>query len=225
LNHFQKTNTASMNLPDKALGKAVEAATKFVGQIINPPLKEVGGLFADQVRLWRYKNQVNIVLKAKKYSEKKGIDPGMVPVKTLANLLDKGSYEEDESIQDKWAALLANAIDPDQDMAPHNIYVEILYQISPNEAKILDHIYARGISKMKRNEYLAPKYIPDLLRELEINEDPGKILIDNLIRLNTLEHSQGASGSKGIGGIHVVVMSGRIFMTALGDGFVKACSY
>jgi len=28
-----------MNLPDKALGKAVEAATKFVGQIINPPPK------------------------------------------------------------------------------------------------------------------------------------------------------------------------------------------
>jgi len=31
-----------MNLPDKALGKAIEATTKFIGQIINPPLKEVG---------------------------------------------------------------------------------------------------------------------------------------------------------------------------------------
>jgi len=44
-----------------------EAAKDFVQKVITPPLEEVGGILADKLKSYRFKNQVEILTKAEKY--------------------------------------------------------------------------------------------------------------------------------------------------------------
>jgi len=139
------------------IGKhAIDRAYKFLDEILSPSLKEVGLLAQDQVRYWRYKNQIRILNRAKEISYKNKISIRKVPVKTLAPLLDHGSLEEDENIQEKWAALLAKAVDPSYSIDFVTIFIEILRQLSPIEVKILDLMYDAylGTPPEKKNETL-----------------------------------------------------------------------
>ena len=68
----------------KVLGTETEkvlagTARDFVKKLLIPSLTEYGLLFQDTVRYLRVKNQVNIVLKAKKFFDDKGLDSKKIP--------------------------------------------------------------------------------------------------------------------------------------------------
>ncbi|MBW1764140.1 MAG: DUF4393 domain-containing protein, partial [Deltaproteobacteria bacterium] len=44
---------------------------------------------------------------------------------------------DDDSLQELWARLIANATDPDKNIDLHPAFIEIINQLSPDEAKIL----------------------------------------------------------------------------------------
>jgi len=125
----------------ETLEKLAEKASEFLGKIANPPLEELGGLLADKVRYWRFKNQVNILLKARHFLEEKGIKPKKISLRTLVPLLEHSSWEEDTDMQTKWASLLANVLNPNYSYDAASSYVEILKQLSPLEAAFLDILF------------------------------------------------------------------------------------
>jgi hypothetical protein len=57
----------------------------------------------------------------------------------LVPLLEGGSLEEDESMAERWAALLANATDPDAPDVPP-AFPDVLRQLSTDDARLLDHM-------------------------------------------------------------------------------------
>lgn len=128
-------------IEEKGIIQLADKAAEFLGKLVNPPLKELGGLMADKVRFWRFKNQVNIILQAKTFLEQKGIQPRKVPLKTLAPLLEHSSWEEDSDMQTKWASLLANAVNPNYSYDIHSTYVDVLNQLSPLEGRFLDLLF------------------------------------------------------------------------------------
>ncbi len=175
------------------IGKdAIDKAFGFLGEILNPPLKEVGLLAQDQVRYWRYKNQIRILNRAKDILQANQIDPRKVPVKTLAPLLENGSMEENENMQNKWAALLAKAADPNYSLDFVTIFCEILRQLSPVEVQILDLMYDAYLST-------PPEKINDAIinhgaiREIiNVPAEEYVLLIQNLLRINLFRiHTQG----------------------------------
>ena len=99
-----------MEVKVPALDSLAEAAKEFIQKVITPPLEEVGLILSDSIKLWRFKNQVNIVTKAEAYLKEKGIKTKKISLKILAPLLEGAAMEEEESLQDKWAALLANTV-------------------------------------------------------------------------------------------------------------------
>lgn len=122
--------------------EAVARAFDWLDLAVKPPLKEVGLLIADKVRYWRYKNQLNIVLKARAMHEEKGISPRHIPIKVLASLLDYSSLEEDPDLQNMWANLLANSLDPSFEASYHAIFVSLLNELTPQDVRILDSLVA-----------------------------------------------------------------------------------
>ncbi len=68
----------SIELAKEAIKESFQTAKEFAGKLINPGLQEGGGIIQDTVKFWRFKNQVNILLKAKKFLEEKGMNPQMV---------------------------------------------------------------------------------------------------------------------------------------------------
>ncbi|MGE5444559.1 MAG: Abi-alpha family protein [Ignavibacteriales bacterium] len=221
----------------KGLEKLAEKAAEFLSEIINPPLKELGGLLTDQVKFWRFKNQVDIVLKAQHFLDEKGIQPRKVPVRMLAPLLEHGSWEEASDRQTKWASLLANAANPNCSYDSYSSYVEILRQISPLEAKFLDLLFdeygkpeSQADSSQPPHKFsLGELYKIDLNniiqftldgtkaeKVLGVSKDEFNILIDNLYRLDLV------GGDLSPERIYPYV---QLHFTSLGYNFVRSCRF
>jgi hypothetical protein len=49
-----------MEINIQPLDKIAEAAKDFLQKVITPPLEELGLLAADRIKLWRFKNQIEI---------------------------------------------------------------------------------------------------------------------------------------------------------------------
>ena len=135
----KKTNIpVSINIP--VLEKSVEIAKDFIDKMISPSVEEVGLLFKDKVNIWRFKNHVKSINKTKDYCVKHNISPKVISLKLLYPLLEFASLEEDEELQDKWAILLGNMVDSEQNIQNH-VFPYLLSQISKNEFEIVERIY------------------------------------------------------------------------------------
>ncbi len=165
----------------------INKAMDFITDIIKPPIKEISEILTDKVKYWRFQNQIKILERAQEYIKSKGYKPNQIPVKTLVPLLDGASLEEDEDMQDRWAALLANAANPNNVFSSHIIFVELLKQLSPYECIILERMYA-GSFLRSSNDLPFFKRI-DLIRGLSIVYKDGNLLIENLLRLSLIEIS------------------------------------
>lgn len=97
------------------------------------------------MRWRRFKTQVKILEKAQAMLDAANLSGHAVPAKTLVPLLELCSLEkeDDDEMQTRWAALLANAATEEQ---PGSIvlpsFSQILSELSPLEARMLDWLAA-----------------------------------------------------------------------------------
>jgi hypothetical protein len=160
------------------IGIASEKALDFVEKLIAGPLMEGTGIFTDKVNFWRFKNRINIILKAKDFLKTKGI-------KDLTTLLEYASFEEEEIMQDSWAKLLANTLDPKNQFNACHIFSQLLNQISVNEFYLLNFIYSKCFFMSSEDRPYFEKV--ELLRESSTDYQTTILLIDNLLRLRLIE--------------------------------------
>lgn len=209
----------------EGIRQLADEASRFLEKVVRPPLEELGELLADNVRYWRFKNQVNIILKAKSFLEQRGIQPKKIPLKTLAPLLEHSSWEEDPDMQTKWASLLANAVSSDYSYDIHSTYVEVLNQLSPLEACLLDLLfneYERTPSDKKDALSFSKEKICQIMHIPSENFD---ILVGNLFRLNLLQ-PPASHGGVLIGEYPIVLRTYEVIqLTPLGCSFVRHCRF
>ena len=114
-------------------------------QVSGGALNEIAAIIGNEFRLIRFWQELRIPGRAGKMAEKAGYDPGVVPRKVLAPLIEGAILEDasDEDMCEKWAALLANAsrLDPDSPVLPS--FPRILGQLTPIEVAVLDDLDAR----------------------------------------------------------------------------------
>jgi Abortive infection alpha len=126
----------------------VEAGTKALVKEFAGAGVETGEWLRDVVRFHRWKYQVRTMQRAKQFLDDAGIAPEDVSLKTLVPLLEGAALEDENepTMADRWAALLANAAAGDHangEVLPS--FVSILAELSPEEAAILDRLYASAI--------------------------------------------------------------------------------
>jgi hypothetical protein len=126
----------------KTGGQFVELTTKvagFVLKVMGPASIEFGGIFEDLTRFYRYKRLLTISDKVESLLARRKIEGKTTPIspRVAIPMLDAASLEDDETLQDVWAKLIANSMDPHFEAAIHPGYIEIVKQMSPDEAIIL----------------------------------------------------------------------------------------
>jgi len=159
-----------LDITSTALEKGIDLAKDFLNKLIIPTVEEAGLLIKEQVTFWKFKNQVKILNKAKVYCEKHNIKPQTISLKLLCPLLDYSALEENDELQDKWAILLANMVDSEQNIQNH-VFPYILSQISSNEFDLLHNVYDNKLTRQslltrQLNELLKSK--DEKIRNLEI---------------------------------------------------------
>jgi hypothetical protein len=118
----------------------VDGAAAFLSRICLPAAEEFGLMLSDRVHHWRETNKVKMLQKAEEkllqYSPEEGkhAHPRLV-----AEILNKGSWEANEDVQDMWAGLLASACTNDGRDESNLIFINILAQLTSLQANILNY--------------------------------------------------------------------------------------
>ena len=171
----------SMNINIKALEITAETVKEFLQSVITPPLEQVGGLLADQIKLYRFKNQVDILQKATDYINAKGIKTHKVGLKTLVPLLEDCSLEEEGYLQDKWTSLFVNTVKEDSKIESY-IFGRILREMSSRDCKIFEQCFGLDYNIQELLKQSKPKRLTAanhfFLDETMVDD----FAIDNLVR-------------------------------------------
>lgn len=219
------TDDKSIELAKEAMKESFQAAKEFAGKLVNPGLEEGGGIIQDTVKFWRFKNQINILLKAEKFLKEKGITPKTINPKTLVPLLENGSLEEEESMQNKWAALIANASASHNSESVKPSFPEILKELSPVEASLLDKLFDEVNQQPQERRFETVFDKEKICKFYKINEDDFNVIADNLFRLNLCQ-PPASFGGVTIGKFPIVLRTyEHICFTPLGYKFVKSCRF
>ena len=211
----------------KALAESAKAARRYAGVIVGPALEQLGGMLTDTVGFWRLKNQVNLMLKAKKFLEAKRISPQKMLPSVFVPLLEEAGNTDDPDISEMFARLLATQLDPDRRPSVHPSFAKVLGQLSPLDAKLLRLVDDHERSNPK--PMFGPRHgLFTLNDHLELFKDetgpsvePAEVSLSlqNLMRLGLCEDKQFEDAIPTVD----VYYKGTI-ITDFGVQFLLACS-
>ena len=80
--------TKKLDITSTAFKKGIDLAKDFLDKLTGPAIEETGLLLKDKVTLWKFKNHVKILIKAKEFCEKHEITTKAISLKLLCPLLD-----------------------------------------------------------------------------------------------------------------------------------------
>ena len=193
------------------------------------PAAEVRLSLADSARAWRQQRQLRLFQKVKTMIDAGDIAVGPVPPRLLFPILEAASLEDDEDIQSHWAGLLVNA--GAESNSVHPSFIEILRQLTSEDAQLLDKLYDSCESKGRRRvqPWVDPITYAEREKRVAAGENP-LVPFQNLIRLGLIETEyemdKRASEAK-ISRYGTVKMASKLeshyVMTEFAVRFVQAC--
>lgn len=171
----------------------VRRAGTFLGGVFGPASQELGQMFSDQMKFWRFKNAVRILEKTQSIVDERGLKPEQLRRMGFGEgvlLLEAASMEEQETVQDLWARLLANAVDPKSSIRVEKIYIDLLKSLSSREViflELLERIEKEGgaaqLTMDKVYEFRAKMSIVAEERWRRFPAEERAMSIQNLMRL------------------------------------------
>lgn len=198
--------------PGAALARqaAAEVAPEvgaFLGTIFGSASFEIDGMLGQQFNLWRLKRWIRVASRAQRLLEDAGLTAEQVPFKTSVPLAEGASLEEDESLVDRWAALLANAAGKVTEVPAS--FAQALAQLEPESARLLDHLYASHMTAAPHLRAMTWVHTPS---RFDMDDQTFQYYVDSLIRLGLarVEVNAGPNYAK-------------VGVTAYGAAFVRAC--
>ncbi len=170
------------------------------------------------------RSQLKILKKAQEYAEEAGFEPGVVNMNLLVPLLEAGSLEEDEGMADRWAALLANAAGRDAGVyeVPPS-FPDVLRQLSPKEAALLDAVYEAAIQHPPEEWSHRGALAAAAQQFVDMNDEEFAVGKQNLIRLGLCRDPANGFEFTDQDFKYQIVDSHLICLTRYGAAFVRAC--
>lgn len=215
----------------------------FFNKLLGPGAEELGLVIAERARIYRLKNTFYLFKKAQELAQEAGFEPKQVNLKTLLPLIEGASLEDDVDLATKWASLLANAADPTESKTIKPIYSDILRQLTPQDAKVLDILLLHTNEMLQTRSDLFPvnspkekkrRAIESLLSLYSLRNTGGKLseiadfesIVDNLLRQRLLIE---APQQQGKGAVFTAIsnmrpMHNRLFFSSMGYDFMLACT-
>jgi len=132
--------------------KSFEGAAAFLGAICMPVAEELGLMLKDKVRYWRMNNIAKIIEKSK--GKMQYVD-GQVQLnahpKVVKEIIENGSYADDNDVQELWAGLLASSCTKNNGSDSNLIFINTLKDLTVNQIRVLNFICQRSIKKVDAN--------------------------------------------------------------------------
>lgn len=195
-----------------AMETLFEPVKDLVQKVAGPVAEELGLTLGEHVRQFRMKRELRLWTRTKEMLKDAGISPRQVALKLLYPLIQNGVLEEDDSLQDKWAALLANSCKEGNEVLPS--FPEILKQITPAEAQFLDSAY---------EEISEGGYGPKIPIKEGMLAAITKVMIGDLERLGLIDRHVGTEEFTSSLQHHSFGPTNHLFVSLFGRDFIRAC--
>lgn len=200
----------TVEIGKEAVKQALVPFQEIIREVAGPAATEVGLMWGDSLRVWRLKRAVRLWEDVKKLASAAHLELKPVAPRLLFPILDSATLNEDEDLHARWVALLANAATTENQVLP--AFADILKQLTPEEARLLDDTYSLLTTDEKwRNDQLWGGLGPIGLSRPDVNA----IAIENLERLGLTRWTTVSKTEDS--------ESGHVYITQLGEAFVLAC--
>lgn len=227
----------------REVSKAVQAAAKttsdaidvvantgnFLNRVFGGLVEDSVGIVADKVKFYRLNNYILLCDKATAKMREKGMsadaETKTVPPKIAMPLIENAAMEDDVSLQDYWAQLLANAMDPNFESDVERRHVSLLSEMEPLDLRILNTICLQYQSELKHaalDEILFHK--SEIKDKLGVQDQQIEVALLNLMRLGCIKPGNIRSTSFFVGNEANTVYTGteRFHLSLLGLGLFQA---
>jgi hypothetical protein len=174
--------------------QTLDPISDIVKRIAGPLADEIGESLAVLAKPYRIMLSVKMFQKAQRMLKQAGVTPNAVPPRLFLPILEAASIQDNEELHSRWAALLANA--SLQADAVHPSFIEVLRQLAPDDAALLDKLYDSCMEKRSRRVKPWVDQISYAEREERraSGEDPEPSF-ENLIRLGLIATKYEFDGS------------------------------
>jgi hypothetical protein len=123
--------------------KTIDGVSAFFAAICMPAAEEFGLMLRDRVAAFRQKNLASIAQKARDTMEHTGVVPtGDTNPRLIHEVIEQGSWAEDDCIQQMWGGLIAAASNTAAAADDSLVYTEDLRRLTPLQARLLNHVYS-----------------------------------------------------------------------------------
>lgn len=142
--------------PGKKIAPLARTWPELIDKMFGQPVQDLVGVAGgDYLAAVRPLNRQRIGEKVKEKLRKRGVEkPEPLSPKLLVPALDALSDESDETLQEMWANLMANAMDPNKpDISLQRIIVDTLKQFEPIDALVL-----KQLSDGRRSDEIAKSF-------------------------------------------------------------------
>lgn len=179
--------------------ETLEKGGGWLDGVLGDGLRELGGVFTDNMAAHRYLNRLNVLKKTQKKIEARGLQGQVRQLsgRVALPLLEAISDESDETLQDVWANYIRNAVDPAKP-APDRLLIDVIKRLEPADWPVLKKLFSSNPVLLSPAEF----HLPD---------DELSTVLDRLVALGLLEFDDDRS-------VYVVVGSPANMLTVACGG-------
>lgn len=215
---------------DKVQDKLVSKAIEYADLLVKGSLEQLGGVFSDTIGYWRLRNKANLILRAKKLLQAKGVNPESISPDIFVSIVEEGGGTSDETLSGMFSSLLASHIDKAKQNSVHPSFSRVLSQLSSTDAHLLS-VYKKYASyKDARDIGLTGSglYIDYISNELCLSLDDAYLSSLNLERLGLIQYRGNKAQDYYEGSAPYIqdsIENNRYQISEYGIVFLAACNY
>lgn len=227
----------------KEIAKAVTDVTNlardlgsFFEKILGPGLAHLGGSFADWASVYRYQNSLRLADKVERIHRERGITETIaIPPRLALPLLQQSSQEDDDYLQNMWAALIANATDPAQKIQASRVFVGLIADLEPIDALVLFAIHADEVANPHRHRLLGTDLSDEeyaekkrnifwLSKTVDHDMESLNISLETLGRLGLVNDEIAHDSANSVTFVPLTHPQAELALTFTGRALLRACT-
>lgn len=151
----------------KTTGKAIDVSSRFGGfmaRFVTGPLEQLSGIAEDKFKFMRWERQLRLMDRADAVLKSRGMTAPTraVPLNIAIPILQAGSLEESNELQDLWANMLVNAADESVDVLFRCAFISIAEDLTYLDKQVLERIYSPSLN-VNSNDAISLQGLPQEL--------------------------------------------------------------
>lgn len=172
-----------------------------MARFITGPLDQLSGIAEDKFKFMRWERQVRLMERAEAVLVARGMTAATrsVPLNIAVPILQAGSLEESNELQDIWANMLVNAADESVDVQFRRAFISIAEDLTYLDKQVLECVYSTSL-KDNNDVSISMHGLPRQLlvlrspvdKELEARpiDLQVEVSLGNLARLGMIQYGQ-----------------------------------